>query len=218
MLHLEDCRLRLPFWSNRKFAFFVAFLEIFWGFFSYCFPLHSGPLSHLTMACPLASSSNVPVFPTILAADEIAKEYPFSHPETKEIDLKIMRARLPRILAVLVTLIAQHNKQKYQTPDLQVRENEVTRPNNIFIEFPDVSGKETSMRFLVPNIEKLTLLPHFYIIGFFGFAMEESSVVKQIWDLDDKLVTAIPTFDGILAYPVVPKAENEKTNESEKGS
>lgn len=153
------------------------------------------------------------MYPTILGADEICEEYPFSHPKNRESDLKLMRNCLPRALAVLVTLISQHNKQNFQTPDLSVRDNEVTRPNNIFIEFPDVHGKETTMRYLVPNLEKFTEQPQFFIIGFFGNAMETSPVIKQIWDLDDKLVGAIPTFDGILAYP---QSENSETTFSKK--
>lgn len=163
------------------------------------------------MVCPVTSSA-VPIYPTILGADERCEEYPFSNPENKEIDLQIMRTGLPRALSVLVTLISQHNKQKYQTPDLLVREYEVTRPNNIFLEFPGVRGEETTMRYLVPNLEKFIEQPHFFIIGFFGCAMETSTVIKQIWDLDDKLVGAIPTFDGILAYITLKKDDGQYFN------
>jgi hypothetical protein len=111
-----------------------------------------------------------------------------------------MRAHLPRALAVLVNLIAQHNKEKFQTPDLREQGNVVTRANTIFLEFRDIRGEECNMRYLVPDLAKLRAQHKFFIIGFFSHALETSSVIKQIWELDDKLVNAIPSFEGILAY------------------
>lgn len=167
------------------------------------------------MACPISSSSSkVPTFLSVLGADEIQKDHPFSNPENREVDLKFMKDNLPRALSALITLIAQNKKQNYGTPDLFVRDDKevvIARPNNIFIEFPDLQG-ETSMRYLVPNLNRFISMNKFFIIGFFGFKMETSTVIKQIWDLDDKLVGAIPTFDGILAYITIKKDDGEYFN------
>jgi hypothetical protein len=144
----------------------------------------------VAMACPVSGQHHdVPMFPSILGPDEPCEEHPFARPENREIDLKYMHLHLPRALAVLVTLINQHKRRK--------------ATEKIFFEFGDVKGEGCSMRFLVPSMERLMAQSKFFVIGFFGFTIESSPVIKQIWDLDDKLVDAIPTFEGILGYHFV---------------
>ena len=150
------------------------------------------------MACPVSSGHHdMPRFPTILTGDEPCDAHPFAKPETREVDLRHMRMHLPRALAVIVTIIAQQN-----------RAGPLKSTKRIFFEFKDVKGEACSMRFLVPNMDRLMAQPKFFVIGFFGYKMETSTVTKQIWDLDDKLVAAIPTIEGILAYP---RYENERS-------
>ena len=96
-----------------------------------------------------------------------------------------MHSHLPRVLGLISTLVTRKGRENTK---------------KIFLELQSVKGEVCSMRFLVPNLERLIAAPNFFIIGFFGFKMENSSVTKQIWDLDDKLVAAIPNFEGILAY------------------
>lgn len=127
------------------------------------------------------------MFPTILGPKEPCEEHPFAHPDNREVDLKYMRTQLPRALAVIVTLMTQQNRGgKFN--------------KTVFYEFNDIHEEPCSMRFLVPSMDRFLAQPKFFVIGFFGFKMETSTVTKYIWDLDDKLVAAIPTYEGILAY------------------
>lgn len=82
----------------------------------------------------------------------------------------------------------------------------------VFLEFKDLEGKESDMRFLVPDMEKLLAQPKFYVIGFFGCKLPTSPVTPQIWALDDKLVAAIPSFAGIFAYITIKKADGQYFN------
>lgn len=151
------------------------------------FRLPSGP----TMACPVSSTHHdVPLFPTILGPKETCDEHPFAHPDNREADLKHLRSQLPRALSVIVTLMTH-----------QTRVGKFKK--TIFYEFRDVIGEACSMRFLVPNMDRLLAQPKFFVIGFFGFRQENSPVLKHIWELDNKLVAAIPNFEGILAYHIL---------------
>lgn len=175
------------------------------------------------MACP-ASRSSIS-FPAVLDATEINETYPFTHPNKRDEDLNYMKAHLPRALSVLVNLISQQKRRGSKDGDLGgekdgadvlEKDGADAKPkkqnSKIFLEFQDINEANCTMRYLVNDLERFVAQPKFFIIGFFGFKLETSTVVKQIWDLDDKLVDAIPTFEGILAYITIKKDDGQYFN------
>ncbi len=156
------------------------------------------------MACPHAP---LLIFPRILTANEICKEYPFSHPSSTVDDLKRMHDGLPRVLSVFSTLITQHTRTQHPQ-DIRKSKyyHSVQGDFKIFMEMDDWRKKgDTNMRILIPNLDRMMAQEQFFIIGFFGFKLPESPVTKQIWEFDDMLVAAIPSFSGIFAYhPSLP--------------
>jgi len=115
-----------------------------------------------------------------------------------------MRNYMPRVLAVLSSLKIKHERSKVATPGSAAS-------SQVFLKFTSLDG-EQNMRYIVPDMDRLLATPKFFIIGFFSEVAQVSSVERQIWNMDDKLVARVFNFEEILLYVTCKKDDDTYFN------
>lgn len=158
------------------------------------------------------------VSPAYLYGREVP-ELPFAHPDTRDEDETYLRLSLPRVLGVLRTLKTRKSVSRVQgSVDVTIDSTPDQSSPEFFQGFAHFDqrkqGDYTNMRFIARDVDRLLTHPKSFIIGFFSRKMDEATetVVKKVWDLDDRLVAALGRFSCILGYVTCEKPDGQWFN------